>query len=252
MNIALPQIEIEKDVYEIIINVNDIEVSKKEIEITLGYSDIGIPGHFSQLIDEIILQLPQYCKIKAGYRLIDLHKPTGRNDGLYAGKPFLQTDKIVSSQLNKAEKAALFVCTIGPLMEERSKRMLHNGDPMISYLVDTVASVTVENTTDFLHDHIGIEMKKHGFNITNRYSPGYCNWSVSEQHLLFSLLPEKFCGITLNESALMHPIKSTSGIIGIGKNVKYREYMCDRCGVKDCTYRAIRTRETNKNYSTGS
>ena len=41
---------------------------------------------------------------------------------------------------------------------------------------------------------------------TNRFSPGYCGWHVNEQKLLFSLLPDNVCGITLNSSALMYPI----------------------------------------------
>ena len=47
-----------------------------------------------------------------------------------------------------------------------------------------------------------------GLRITNSYSPGYCGWNVSEQHALFSLLPEGFCGVRLCESGLMLPIKS--------------------------------------------
>ncbi|MHB8579979.1 MAG: vitamin B12 dependent-methionine synthase activation domain-containing protein [Ignavibacteriaceae bacterium] len=89
-------------------------------------------------------------------------------------------------------------------------------------------------------------MLKRGMKITNRYSPGYCNWNVSEQHLFFSLLPQNFCGITLTESSLMLPVKSISGIIGIGSNVKYSKYFCDKCGVKDCTYRTYRLSANNK------
>jgi hypothetical protein len=45
---------------------------------------------------------------------------------------------------------------------------------------------------------------------------------VAEQHKLFSLLPPGICGITLSDSALMHPIKSVSGITGIGKHCKQK------------------------------
>jgi hypothetical protein len=88
-------------------------------------------------------------------------------------------------------------------------------------------------------------MFQNQLNITNRYSPGYCNWSVSEQKLLFSFLPDGFCGIKLNDSALMTPIKSISGIIGIGQNVKMNEYNCNHCGVKDCTYRSKKIKVKN-------
>jgi cobalamin-dependent methionine synthase I len=149
-------------------------------------------------------------------------------------------DKIVTGQIKKATQAAIFVCTIGPDMENWARELLKNGDPALGYIADVTASVAAETVTNVLHDHIAERMRARGLNVTNRYSPGYCNWSVSEQHLLFSLLPENFCGVVLSDSALMSPIKSVSGIIGVGEKVEWRDYICDRCGVKDCTYRATR------------
>jgi hypothetical protein len=76
--------------------------------------------------------------------------------------------------------------------------------------------------------------------ITNRYSPGYCDWNVGEQHKLFSFFPDNYCGIRLTPSALMDPVKSVSGIIGIGENVKRNDYTCRVCDMKDCIYRRSR------------
>lgn len=237
---TLVQKEIEHDTYKVEIKVDDIKVQRSEIELNLGYSENTIPLYFSDMIDDVLSKLPGLCEIQAGYRVVNVVKPTGRNDGLNVNGIFFNLNKIVTGQLKKSTQAALFLCTIGDKMEKWSKELLKEGDPTKSYIVDAVASATVENVTDVLHDYIGKKMSEKGLNVTNRYSPGYCLWSVSEQHLLFSLLPENFCGVKLNESALMHPIKSVSGIIGIGKEVKWREYMCDRCGVKDCTYRQKR------------
>jgi len=72
------------------------------------------------------------------------------------------------------------------------------------------------------------------------FSPGYCNWSMAEQQKLFSLLPPGFCGIQLSPSSLMHPIKSVSGIIGIGTSCKQKGYQCEWCNDKDCIYGRIR------------
>ena len=145
----------------------------------------------------------------------------------------------LSNLRNLREWHFLFV-QIGPAMENWAKKLFVDGDAALSYLIDTVASITVDQATDVLHDYIEKRMKMYGLKITNRFSPGYCDWSVSEQHLLFSFLPANFCGITLTESSLMVPIKSVSGIIGIGKTVKRVDYSCDICGMKDCRYRVIR------------
>jgi len=248
MNHSLKQIEVQKELFEVVINFSDLAIESKEVELTLGYMENKIPKHFSMLIDEIISELPKRCSIKTGYRILQLKKPPGKNDGLFIGDTFFKMDKIVTGQIKKLEKAALFVCTIGSGMENWSKQLLIDGDAAMAYLVDSIASLTVESVTNLLHDFIENEMMKNGLKITNRYSPGYCNWSVSEQHLLFSLLPQNFCGITLTDSALMLPIKSVSGVIGIGPKVKKKEYLCDTCGVKDCTYRATRRNTKSKKH----
>jgi hypothetical protein len=240
MNNIFDQTEIQKDIYEVTIKFSDLIIDKSEIELTLGYKKNLIPQHFSSLIDDILKELQSKCDIKAGYRILGIKRALDRNDGLLIENVFFGMDKIVTRQINKSEWVALFVATIGSEMENWSKQLLIDGDPVMGYLVNIIASSTVENVTNYLHDYIEKEMSKKGLNITNRYSPGYCNWSVSEQHLLFSFLPDGFCGITLTESALMIPIKSVSGVIGIGEKVKRKDYLCDKCGHKDCTYRAKR------------
>jgi len=246
MAIVIPHVEQEKDIFEVKIRFRDLTIRKNEIVSALGYADGVIPGHFEEMIEDILSRLPKYCEIQAGYRLLDVAKQEGRNDGLCVGGKFFKLQKIVARQLRKSEKAALFVSTIGPAMETWAKKLSAEGDAALGYLVDTVASVTEEQTTDVLHDHIGKQMQMQGLKITNRYSPGYCDWSVSEQHLLFSFFPDNFCGITLTESALMVPMKSVSGIIGVGKTVQRVDYTCDLCGMKDCTYRAIRNAQIKR------
>ena len=246
METVIPQVEQEKDIFKVKIRFRDLSINKNEIISSLGYMKGKIPQHFEEMIDDILFRLPKYCEIQAGYRLLDVKKPEERNDGLCIGGKFFKMQNIVSSQLRKSEKAALFVCTIGPAMETWAKKLFVEGDATLGYLVDTVASVAEEQTTDVLHDQIGKQMQRQGLKITNRYSPGYCDWSVSEQHHLFSFFPDNFCGITLTESALMVPMKSVSGIIGVGKTVTRVDYTCDSCGMKDCTYRAIRVAQAKR------
>src|ERR1035437_1199446 len=208
MNHIIDQTEIQKDIFEVTVEFNKLNIDKNEIELTLGYTNKLIPQHFSSMVDDILKELPARCKIKTGYRILGTKTATDRNDGLFINEVFFKFDKIVTGQIKKSEKAALFVATIGAEMEKWSKQLLVEGDTVMGYLVDIIASITVENVTNYLHDYIGREMNKNEFNITNRYSPGYCNWLVSEQQLLFSLLPSNFCGISLTQSSLMIPIKS--------------------------------------------
>lgn len=227
--------EIDPNTFVLIINPNLISIDKNQIIDIIGY--ISTPKHFDEMIDDILKVLPEKLNIRAGYKIVDVERISNKKDGIILYKNFFKTEKIITSQLNKIENAAIFVATIGSVIESWIKELNEKGNLALSYIADIIASEAVENVANILHDHIKRKMSNLGLNVTNRYSPGYCNWSVSEQHKLFALLPHNFCGVSLKESALMIPIKSISGIIGIGKNAKWRDYLCEKCGVKDCTYR---------------
>jgi hypothetical protein len=231
------QIKIDKNIYNVIIPYADVSVAKKKIGFLIGYANGELPSHTEEMIDEIIFKLSDKIQISAGYSLLELQYSASQPSGLIIGNIFFSTDKIITSQLKKAEKAAVFLCTIGNQMENWTKKLLVEGNSVQSYLVDVRASTIVESVADQLHDHIVYEMEKYGWNKTNRYSPGYCNWPVSEQQKIFSFFPQNFCNVQLTESSLMIPIKSISGVVGLGSKVKYSEYLCDKCGIKDCTHR---------------
>ena len=118
---------------------------------------------------------------------------------------------------------------------------MKEGDLLKSYVYDVVGSEIVEAAADLMQDELEKAMAVGGRKITNRFSPGYCGWDVVEQHKLFRLIPGNFCGIRLTPSALMDPVKSVSGFIGIGENVKRLPYTCSFCDMKDCLYRKKKT-----------
>jgi len=141
--------------------------------------------------------------------------------------------------MKEAEKLALFVCTAGEGFTTRSHEYNKEGNYLKGFIVDTMGSWVVERAMDLIQEKLENVLRGLEMHITNRYSPGYCNWPVSDQQSLFSLLPELPCNIRLTGSSLMVPIKSVSGIIGIGKKVKKRGYTCDICNNKTCIYRNI-------------
>jgi hypothetical protein len=236
--------EIGKNIFEVKINPEDLIIDLKDIRFILGYPEAKMPVHFEEMIKEIFSEVPQKCNISAGYKTLNVEK-IDKKGGLTIGGVFFKTDKIVAAELKEADEAVLFVCSIGNEMEKWSKELMFCGDAIRGYFVDIVASAATEAVANILHDQIKNHMSNKGLNVTNRYSPGYCNWAVSEQHLLFSLLPKNFCGVLLTESALMTPIKSVSGIIGIGSKVKFRDYLCDGCNQKNCTYRSKRSAQND-------
>ena len=79
-----------------------------------------------------------------------------------------------------------------------------------------------------------------GEGVTNRVSPGYCGWDVEDQHPLFAILGKGFLDVRLTDAALMVPLKSVSGVIGIGAGAERHEYACAVCPREECPTRGRR------------
>ncbi|MBR9999643.1 MAG: hypothetical protein KFF73_11765 [Cyclobacteriaceae bacterium] len=218
-------------------NVNDIKVDPLGIEKFMGYVPGEAPDPFPQLINEVLEEVPGYCDIQGGYRIFDRLGLEKKTYQLNLENQTFNIKRIITHQLRKAEMAALFICTAGAGIGEWSKKLMREGDLMKGYVVDVIGSELVEGAMDKVQDELENEMRLKDLGITDRYSPGYCDWQVSEQPKLFSLFPENFCGVRLSASCLMYPIKSVSGIIGIGRKAERKGYICSFCDMKNCIYR---------------
>lgn len=188
------------------------------------------------LLPELLEKCRQASTPRAAYRLIKKEELAEKGQVHMGGIAFL-VGGTIDKMLRESEYYALFIATAGPGPERIAGEYMARGDYLEGYISNIAGSVLAEAMAEKIHREIGDEAKKRGMNFTNRYSPGYCGWKVDEQQKLFSFFPENSCGISLTESSLMSPIKSVSGLVGLGKNVCFRDYTCELCSMKDCVYR---------------
>jgi hypothetical protein len=211
------------------------------LERTMGYMPGTAPEPVTELIQELSEELIPMGGVKAEYRVFNNVRLWSEDKTVEIKGVRFNVQPIIFRQIKKSEDIALFICTAGPAIGEMSRRSMKEGDLLKGYIYDVVGSGVVENAADRMHEELKSEATARGKKITNRFSPGYCGWDVAEQHKLFSFFRDNFCGITLTESALMNPVKSVSGIIGIGRNVIYAPYQCHLCEDKNCIYRNRKT-----------
>jgi hypothetical protein len=221
----------------------DLKLPVSQIENIIGYNEGDDRGFVIGLIDEILKESAAIANIKAEYHIFENIRFDTDARTIKINNTDFSIKKIVFSQIKKSESVALFLCTAGEEIGIRSRKAMHERDLLRGYIYDVIGSEIVEVAADLMQNELEKTAEAEGLKITNRYSPGYCGWDVAEQHKLFQLIPYNFCGIRLNESALMNPEKSVSGIIGIGKNVKSNPYTCQMCDMKDCIYRKVKERK---------
>ena len=212
-------------------------VTLEETEFALGYKEVKPPSGINLIIEDMIEQISNLSDLKAGYIVLKTKKTEENSNGIFIEDAFLNTGNLITGQLADSSTVAIFVCSIGNTIESYIQNLMDDEEIAKGYIADTIASIAADNFAKKIHEHIQNKAENDGLKTTNRYSPGYCSWDVSEQHKLFSLLPDNFCGIKLTESAFMIPRKSVSGIIGIGENVKFNKYLCNDCISSECTYR---------------
>ena len=154
--------------------------------------------------------------------------------------PAFDMGKIILRQLRGSAAYALFVCTSGTEYEAYQQRLKEQGDMVRVYIADALGSVIAEHCADQMEVTLQENIDKLGWHHTNRFSPGYCGWHVSQQQLLFPLFEGHTCGVRLTDSSLMVPIKSVSGIIGLGPQVKHLDYTCGLCDFQQCYKRKLK------------
>jgi hypothetical protein len=226
-----------------------VHLSRSRIARGLGYP-AEMPEYLVEAIETACSDLHRLSRQddhigpKGGFRLLDA--TCGENVCTCGGESFA-TGPEIAAQLQPARRLAVFTVTVGDSYEQLHGDYTRQDEPLLVYALDAAGSEMAERLADRVQQEIRAVAQANGVAISNRYSPGYCGWNVAEQHRLFALLPENFCGIKLTPSAMMQPIKSVSGIIGLGHGIKRNAYRCNLCSMRD----TCRVRSTRRSSSSG-
>lgn len=216
---------------------DELHVNAASVAATLGYSDGEIPEPFDSYIDSAFSFAQKSEGICASLRIIDKVQLLSESGKLLADNIHFELGEVLLNEFKNSEQIAVFICTAGADIGNLAKELMFGEDPVKGFVYDILGSYIAEATGDKIEEFLRKEFEKTDKKITARFSPGYAEWTVAEQKKLFKLLNGKTCNVQLTESALMNPVKSISGFIGIGKDVKYRKNRCAICSSKDCMYR---------------
>ena len=219
----------------------ELTIDLPEIVRVLGYEGQELPEPFPTYLALVADDCKNLTDISGSYCITEQCVVDPDNKKIVANDLDFNVGKTICNELNGSSNLAFFICTAGETVSKKSEILLKGEDPVLGYVYDVFGSVIAEAAANKIQDMIKAEAQKSGSNISNRYSPGYCQWHVSDQPKLFSLFNGSTSNVNLTSSFLMNPVKSVSGVIGIGKKVKYRDYQCALCGLQTCIYRKMRT-----------
>jgi hypothetical protein len=216
--------------------------SRADIEAAMGYAPGSMPAYFSSMADDYLSRAPELMRVRCALAEASIGGTSPGEGWIEMGGRRFRTGRRAALRMSRAERAAVFACTVGPGLSALARERAEGDEGLEAYLVDAIASQAAENAAEAVQRRAEEEAARRGLGATERYSPGYCGWPVSEQALLFALLPAGACGIELTESSMMTPEKSVSGFFGLGRGLRRAAYGCGECDRHSCPSRAAAAR----------
>jgi hypothetical protein len=141
-----------------------------------------------------------------------------------------------------AEAVCCFLATVGPAVDIEIERLMQRRRFADAYVLDAMGSMSAENIVEQFYQRTARRRQKANGGVTLRFSPGYCDWPIQQQRPLFRLFAKtETPDVTLNDSCLMSPRKSVSGLFGLlptgihGADPAYNP--CYHCNKRNCIAR---------------
>jgi hypothetical protein len=129
-----------------------------------------------------------------------------------------EQDLAIGRVYRRASALALFVATAGEAVSARIGSRFGGHELAEAWMLDAVASAGADLLADLLAERFREALAERGVSDPHvlPYSPGYCGWPTRGQKALFSVLRPGEIGVGLNDSCLMSPLKSVSGVLVAG------------------------------------
>jgi hypothetical protein len=222
--------------------VIDINSSLKRSELSRLFGRRGHESFSCSLrakLENCKRTLTKFLEPQLHHRMQGIDRIEIESVGLQGGTTF-RSHKLAKA-LKDSEQVICFVATLGGGLDREIGRLMAEKRLSEAYVLDAMGSVAVEDMVEQFYQRKQIEFAVEHKSVTLRFSPGYCDWPVTEQKQLFSLFGSEHTGVELLDSCLMTPRKSISGIFGLFYSTNTRldspYNPCRDCKKTDCVAR---------------
>lgn len=182
------------------------------------------------LVDTVYLKLRNEVQARS---VLQKHRITVDSEGVTLDCGVRFTSRDLAAHLKGCEEALLLGATLGSRVDVAIRR-LALGSVAEGAAAQAVAAALIESYCD----SVQAQADTNGLAQRPRFSPGYGDWDLAEQKLLFPVLDcAKRIGLTLTDGLMMAPSKSVTAIIGLSDDVQCVWNKCMTCKNINCPYR---------------
>ena len=212
---------------------DQLDIDKQQVLSNIGYCEDYQPSaRIASLVDDYIENY--YDLLAPAHSYVIKNIVSVKGDQIILEDSITLESKVLARLLEHCERVAIFVLTIGNHLEEMVAYLAENGLVLQATVLDAIGSDIAEQLATFMEGRIRRIANYQGCIISRRFSPGYCDWDVSQQEMVFKAMKDNTASVRLTEGNMMLPCKSISGIIGIGPSEIEKYNPCNDCDELDC------------------
>lgn len=225
-----------------------VEEASPSREAVLGQMGMARPAEVSARSGALLdAAVEEFTRLAEPVGLVD-DVPMPEFEAVYHGEGLNSHVTPLEEIYRRADGLALFAATLGEPISARIGDCFAANDAAHGFVLDAVASMSADRLASLLADRVGRRGPEGGIAVL-AYSPGYCGWHISAQRALFARLRPGEIGISLNDSCLMRPLKSVSGVLvsGPGRIHRFRPEFsfCEACTTRQCLPRMASVRRVS-------
>jgi acyl transferase domain-containing protein len=161
------------------------------------------------------------------YRIVPLEGPADDvlcADGETLAAPWLLPE---SGELTAV---ACGVCTIGRALEDRVQALFAERRASLAVALDSLGNELLSAVSRRAQDRMLADAKKRGLSMAGELRAGDPGLAIESQSVVLRLAQAESIGVTLSRGQMMHPVKSTSMVLGVGLELPAAKWSrCDAC-----------------------
>ena len=127
------------------------------------------------------------------------------------------TSATLASLLQESPAVQVFVVTLGAQVDGRVHELFEAMDGLEGLFLDTAGWVVVQSALSSVRKRCAAKARGDGYRLTRRIGPGYLDWPLEEQSIVFRTLAagEALPPVEVLESGAILPEKTLTGLFGL-------------------------------------
>ena len=189
-------------------NIINLKINYEDVLVRMGANKY-ITKIDSKIKTSILEMIALAKKLLQPKYAISLSHKTIKENKIYLNN-FVINSKDIFKLLENSTSVCGIVATLGTSIDTKISLLLEQKKILQAFILDSIGSVAIEE----LMNNICNDIKEKYGTITKRFSPGYGDWSLTNQYDLLKWIGAEKIGVSLSPTFQMIPKKSVSAIVG--------------------------------------